>query len=147
GERAQAMYAPRAAIEHFSRALDAALALALPPDPALYRARGLAWETVGNFDAARLDHVAALAAAEATDDRRGRWQAPLDLGFLWASRDYGRAGDHIQRALELARSMEDPAALARSLNWVGNWQVNAGRPWEGVALHQEALAIAEHLGD
>ncbi|HEY7295276.1 MAG TPA: AAA family ATPase, partial [Dehalococcoidia bacterium] len=35
GERAHAMYAPRAAAEHFTRALDATEALALPPPPDL----------------------------------------------------------------------------------------------------------------
>src|SRR3990172_8782232 len=53
GERAQALYAPRAAAEHFTRALNAAHHLAVIPRPELYRARGLAYETLGNFEQAR----------------------------------------------------------------------------------------------
>src|SRR2546428_3355344 len=47
GEQAQALYAPQAAALHFTRALDAASHLSLTPPANLYRARGLAYETLG----------------------------------------------------------------------------------------------------
>src|SRR5439155_14856439 len=69
GERAQRLYAPRAAIEQFSRALAAAEQLAPPQSRSLYHARqpaavpaslygarGRAYETLGDFEAARADH-------------------------------------------------------------------------------------------
>ena len=34
-----------------------------------------------------------------------------------------------------------------SLNRLGNWQVNTGQPWAGVANHREALALLETQGD
>ena len=61
GEQAQALYAPRAAIEHFTQALDAAHQLSLTPSVSLYRARGLAYETLGYFERARADQEPALA--------------------------------------------------------------------------------------
>lgn len=147
GDRAQAMYAPREAAAHFTRALDAARALGQPPPIAVLRARGAAHETLGEFDAARADHEAALDAAIAAGDRRAEWQSLLDLGYLWASRDFGRTGEYFERALHLARAIGDPAVLAQSLNRRGNWLVNAERPHEANRFHEEALAIFEDLDD
>jgi tetratricopeptide (TPR) repeat protein len=74
-------------------------------------------------------------------------RALLDLGRLWASRDYNQARDCFERALELARRMDDPAVLADSLNWMGNWHTNDDKPLRAVQYHREALQIVEELGD
>jgi predicted ATPase len=52
GERALILYAPRAAIEHFTRALGALKHLASTPPAAVLRARGQAYETIGAFEQA-----------------------------------------------------------------------------------------------
>ncbi|MEA3336134.1 MAG: tetratricopeptide repeat protein [Chloroflexota bacterium] len=75
------------------------------------------------------------------------WRAFLDLGKLWASRDYNQARDCFEAALELARRMDEPAFLADSLNWMGNWHGNAENPLTAAEYHQEALEIVEALGD
>jgi DNA-binding CsgD family transcriptional regulator len=147
GEQAQALYAPQAAIEHFTRALDAARQLALPPPASLYRARGLAYETQGDFERARADQETALQLAHDASDRHGQWQALLDLGFLWAGRNYAQSGDYYQRALALARTMDDPATLAHSLNRLGNWNLNVEQPQAALRCHQEALATFQGLHD
>lgn len=147
GERAQAMDAPRAAVEHFTRAIDAARALSLEPEPSLHRARGLAYEVIGEFERARADLERALESACTIGDRRGEWQALLDLGFLWASRDYVRTGDYFHRALNLARVLDEPSLIARSLNRVGNWCFNVDRPLEALQYHKDALTTFEALGD
>jgi len=147
GEQAQGLYAPQAATLHFTRALDAASHLSLTPAASLYRARGLAYETQGDFERARADHETALQLAHEASDRQGQWQALLDLGLLWAGRDYAQAGDYYQRALALARTMDDPAALAHSLNRLGNWYLNAEQPQEALRCHQEALATFQALSD
>src|SRR6266480_8045899 len=59
GEQAQALYAPQAATLHFTRALEAARQLSLTPPASLYRARGLAYETQGDFERARADQETA----------------------------------------------------------------------------------------
>jgi len=146
-ERAAALNAPRAAIAQFTRALAAAQHLSLPPDPTLLHQRGAAYETVGEFVAARTDHDAALAAARSTNDRRAEWQALLDLGLLWAGRDYDRAGSLLRDALTLARDIGDPALVAHSLNRLGNWLVNVERPLEARQHHEEALGVFEALRD
>jgi tetratricopeptide (TPR) repeat protein len=147
GERADALYAPAAAVEHYARAMEAARRQAMPVPPRLHRARGLAYERLGTFDLAWADHEAALVAARVAGDRHAEWQALLDLGFLWAGRAYEQTRAYFAEALGLARALDDPPALARSLNRVGNWHVNVEQPAEGERHHREALAIFEHLDD
>lgn len=147
GEKAQSMYAPREAIEQFTRALEAAQQLPQANPTTIYRARGQAYETIGDFDNAYSDYEQELHAAHAAHDARGEWQGLIDLGFLWASRDYARTDEYFQRALELARAMQDPTTVARSLNRVGNWYMNLDQPWDALSHHQEALAIFQELDD
>ncbi len=147
GAQAQALYAPRAAIEHFTRALDAARQLSLTPAASLHRARGLAYETLGDFERARADQETALQLAHDASDRQAEWQALLDLGSLWAGRNYAKAGDYYQQALALARTLDDPAALAHSLNRLGNWYLNAEQPRAALHSHQEALATFQAFSD
>src|SRR5437667_12145179 len=71
----------------------------------------------------------------------------LDLGLLWAGRDYAQSGDYYQQALTLARTMDDPATLAHSLNRLGNWYLNVEQPYEALRCHQEALATFQALSD
>ena len=54
-------------------------------------------------------------------DRQGEWSTLIDLGFLWQSRDWVRAGEYFQRAYDLARSLEETALVAQSLN--RHWQL------------------------
>ncbi len=147
GEQAQALYAPQAATLHFTRALDAARHLSLMPAAGLCRARGLAYETLGDFERARADYETALQLADAASDRHGQWRALLDLGLLWTGRDYAQSRNYYQRALALARTMDDPAALAHSLNRLGNWHLNVEQPQEALHCHQEALATFQALSD
>src|SRR5437588_10516001 len=94
GEQAQTFYAPQPATLHFTRALDAARHLSLTPPASLYRARGLAYETLGDFEHARADHETALQLAHDASDRYAEWRSFIDLGLLWARRDYAQTGDY-----------------------------------------------------
>ena len=148
GKKALALFAPRAAMEQFTRALTAASHLHLSPLPMeLYRLRGHAFDTLGEFDQARADYEAALQAAQTTGDRRAEWQILLDLGLLWASHDYERTADYSRKALDLANLMEDQTAIAHSLNRLGNWQMNNGRLNEALVYHRQAMDIFETLDD
>ncbi len=99
------------------------------------------YATLGEFEQARADYEQALDAAGKAHDRLAEWQSLFDLGFLWTGRDYVRAGDYLQRALELARSMGNPSTLAHSLNRLGNWHANVEEPLEGQRYHQEAQTL------
>src|SRR6266700_2681004 len=70
GEKAQALYAPQAATLHFTRALAAASQLSLTPPASLYRARGLAYETLGDFERARTDYETVLQQAHLARNRQ-----------------------------------------------------------------------------
>jgi DNA-binding CsgD family transcriptional regulator len=141
GERSLALYAPRAAIEQFTRALAAAQHLPHAPSPVLYHGRGLAYETLGDFERARADYEAALHEARAQNDHPAEWQALLDLGLLWAGRDYAQTGVYYRQAFDLAQAMADPLRLAQSQNRLGNWYLNIDQPTEALHFHQQALAL------
>src|SRR5712692_5479301 len=147
GERALILYAPRAAIEHLTRALAALKRLGSTPSAAVVRARGQAYETIGAFEQARSDYEHALSIAQQTQDGTMEWQSLLDLGCLWAARDYAQAGDWLRKSLDRTQVLADPKLHARSLNRIGNWLVNTGRAADGVQTHQEALAMFEALHD
>jgi tetratricopeptide (TPR) repeat protein len=147
GEKAQALYAPRAAIEQYTRALEAIQRLAQIPAPGLYRARAQCYELLGDSSAAGEDYTRALETARATHDSQMEWQSLLDLGYLWTGLDYTQAGDYLHRALALARTMNDPFTLARTLNRVGNWHMNLEEPLEGQRHHREALSIFQASSD
>ncbi|HLY29560.1 MAG TPA: LuxR C-terminal-related transcriptional regulator, partial [Ktedonobacterales bacterium] len=147
GARTQALYAPRASIEQYTRALFAAQQLGEPTPQGLLLMRGQAYEMLGEFTLAQADFEGALAQAEADHDQTAEWNALVCLGMLWAGRDYEKTGDYYRQALTLAETMGDRTLLARSLNRIGNWYVNHEEPVEGQQRHHEALAIMEASGD
>jgi predicted ATPase len=139
-ERAARLHESGEAIAHYTRAIQ--LAEKISPDVAslagLHSGRGLAFERLGEFDLAQSDHIATLQLAGVNGEDRVAWRARLDLGRLWASRDYEQARDFFESALELARRMNDTAVLAGSLNWMGNWYANAEHPVKAIEYHREA---------
>jgi DNA-binding CsgD family transcriptional regulator len=138
-ERAQRLYAPRAAIEQLSRAITASRRLERLPAAAVYHARGQMHETLGEFEPAHENYQAALESAQIASDRRAECQALLDMGFLWAERDFAKMDEYRQRALKLARALDDPIILGQSLNRVGNSSLFVEQPRQALRYHQEAL--------
>ena len=112
GERARALHWPRAAVDHFSRALEAARRLDRAAPASLYHARGQVLEQLGEFEAARLDYEQESAAARLARDPRGEWQSLIDLGFLWQARDPAQAGAYFERAFTQAYTLNDPVVLS-----------------------------------
>jgi DNA-binding CsgD family transcriptional regulator/TPR repeat protein len=147
GEKAQTLYAPRAAAQHFTNALEAARQMELPPPAHLHLARGQANEMLGDLEEARLDYERAQAAAKSDHDGSMEWQSLMALGFLWAGRDYSRAGEWFRQAAAQASALADPPLQAYSLNRLANWYVNTGRTAEGIQTHKEALSIFEAWQD
>jgi predicted ATPase len=156
GERAGRLHAPRAAVEHFSRALEAAEQVRAQADPTqavpsatllpVHHERGRAYERLGDFDNARAGYELAVTLARESNSQQAEWESLIDLGTLWTSRDYVQAGAAYQQALELAGTVQEPRLVAHSLNRVGNWQINTAQPRDAIPLHREAMTIFEQLG-
>jgi tetratricopeptide (TPR) repeat protein/DNA-binding CsgD family transcriptional regulator len=147
GEKALRLYTHRAAIDYFTWALDAINHLSQKPAPMHYRARGQAYETLGEFEQAQRDYTLALEVARGINDHTAEWQSAIDLGFLWAGRDYTQAETWFRRALVLSQSLNDPALHARSLNRIGNWHLNVEQPFEALRYHHRALTAFRDLHD
>ncbi len=146
-EKARALYAQRAVIDHLTRAEESAKRLAQAIPAHLYLMRGQAYETLGDFTQAQSDYEQALTTASAERQGEMEWQSLLAIGFLWTGHDYERAGDWFRQALALAETLGDPTLRARSLNRLGNWLQNTGQIHAGLEAHQEALRLFELLDD
>jgi DNA-binding CsgD family transcriptional regulator/tetratricopeptide (TPR) repeat protein len=146
-EQAQALSAPRAAVEQWTRVVHAAQQLGQAVPPTCYRARGQASEILGDFEQAKKDYEQALQAARQTKKERLEWQSLLDLGVLWTSRDYKRAGAYFQQAVDFARDLDDAGLYAHSLNQQATWLLNMGQITEALATNREALALFEAQHD
>jgi DNA-binding CsgD family transcriptional regulator/Tfp pilus assembly protein PilF len=147
GERALALYAPRAAVEQVTRALKATHYVKASPLATLYRLRGQAYETLGEFEHARADYEHAFTAAYEAGEGEMEWQIEIDLGFLWAGREYERAGTFFRQAVLRASTLSDPKLHAHSLNRLGNWLANTGQVKEGLEAHQQALEVFQRQQD
>src|SRR5205823_2120418 len=88
-----------------------------------------------------------LRLARQEGNSRDACRSLLDLAALWSSRDYRETNHYSNLALSLARNMGDPSTLARTLNQVGNWWMNANMPDEAQRFHEEALSIFEALDE
>ncbi len=146
-EQAQAFFAPRAAVEQWTRMMYAAQQLGQAVPPTCYRARGQAYEMLGNFEQAKADFERALQAARQTGEGRLEWQSILDLGFLWTGHDYKRSGAYFQQAVDLARDLGDAGLHAHSLTRQANWLLNTWQVADALAINREALAFFEAQHD
>ena len=148
-DNAARIYAYEEAIAHYTRALSLTRQVASSnADLAgLYHMRGLAYGTTGKFELARADLELALELSRTADKPQIEWQVLIELGKLWASRDYREARDYFEQALGIARRMDDPERFGRSLNRMGNWHANDEEPGRALAYHQDALRIFEELDD
>ena len=148
-ERAARIHAYGEARTHYTHSIE--LINKVAPDAStqasLRRGRGLACKMLGEFECARTDFDRALEIAHSAGEHRIEWAVLIDLGKLWASRDYLQTRELFERALELARRLNDPALLAGSLNSMGNWYANDEKPVKAAAYLQEALKIVEELDD
>src|SRR6266487_3682240 len=146
-EQAQALSAPRAAAEQWTRMMHATERLGQAVPPTCYRARGQTYEMLGNFEQAQADYERALHAARQMQEGRLEWQSLLDLGFLWTGHDYQQAGVYFQQAVELATQLGDAVLQMHSLTQQANWLLNTWQVADALATNREALAFFETQHD
>jgi tetratricopeptide (TPR) repeat protein len=145
-ETASRRYANAEAIENYTKALKAAAGNQAVQAKVL-RARGTLYEIIGDFEQALADQQSALDLAQSNEDREGEWDSLINLGMLWASRDYRQTGEYYDRALKIARSTRNPSTIAHSLNRIGNYSTNIEESKQAERYHQEALQIFTRLED
>jgi tetratricopeptide (TPR) repeat protein/class 3 adenylate cyclase len=147
--RAEQIYANDEAINYYTRAIELSdlVSADAVSEANLHRGRGRAYQMKGDFDQSRADYETGQQVAHNADESQMEWRAIIDLGKLWASRDYQRTHDYFEDALDLARRMGDQGILGGSLNWMGNWHANNENPLKAIAYHQEALKIFDESGD
>jgi tetratricopeptide (TPR) repeat protein len=145
-ESAARTYANQEAIMHYTRALQAST-LQSVIKANLLQARGELYEIMGEFDLAQADQEASLEEARSANDLRSEWQGLVNLGALWAARDYRKTGEYYRHALKIARQIKDPKLLGHSLNRLANYYINVEEPEKSQKLHLDALSIFQDVGD
>jgi len=146
GDLAASQYALQEAVEHYSLAIEAAKKSGVSMGD-LFRLRGGVYETIGDFDRARADRESCLLIARAEKSVSDEWLALLDLGLLWAGRDYQQTGEYYRQAYDLAQANGNPVMLAHALNRLANWHLNLDETEQARQLHLQALEIFENIPD
>ncbi|HLT19306.1 MAG TPA: adenylate/guanylate cyclase domain-containing protein [Thermomicrobiales bacterium] len=146
-EQAQAVHQPELVADYAGKALQLTNRLDAPLPGRALLMRGHARDVLGDFDGARADLEALADLANELGDLELKWGAHLELGAIWAVKDYHRAGAHVRDALATAHLIGDESKVAHSLNRMGNWHVNVGKPGNALRAHEQARAIFQRLGD
>jgi class 3 adenylate cyclase/predicted ATPase len=141
--------ANREAVESYTQALRCAQHADLQPAARghLLEGRGIVYERLGEFEAAREDYEAALALA-ASDDVITRIRVLGALGMLWGGhKDYQRGADLTRQAADLAGASGEARTQAEASVQLGILLLNLLRVEEGRASLERALALYQQLGD
>ena len=147
GNQARRLYSQREAVVHYSRALVSARHLNIGVEPELLRARGQAYDILGDFKSALDDFEQARKIAREQGDGQAEWRTLIGIGSLWAVHDLQRSGEFYVLAEELARKLNDPELLAHSLNRTGNWCFITGQTRRALECHRQALTFFEAKQD
>jgi predicted ATPase/class 3 adenylate cyclase len=120
-EAARHVYAVKEALEHYTRALDAAGLLGLDTSDRrlshLHMQRGQVAAQTGDVAGARAEFEAALQGSQAAGDRAGEMQALNELGFLLAgAADYREGIPRLDAALGIAEALADRESQATILS-------------------------------
>ncbi len=128
GEKAQVLYSPRAAIEQYTQALRAAQRLQILPSATLYRRRGQAYETLGDFEQAQSDYKQALNIAQ-------------------NAHDGVEALRYHREALTIFQELHDQHGIAEALDLLGMTSYLGGDLVQGTAYYEQAIALFRELDD
>ena len=106
------------------------------------------WQMRGNLAEGRATLAELLARPAAAQPTRARARALSGLGGLayWQS-DMAAAEDAYVEGLALERSLDDPAGLIEALYNLGFVRGLASRHAEARALYEEAIQIADRIGN
>jgi tetratricopeptide (TPR) repeat protein len=93
-------------------------------------------------------HGHALRAAEQDGDLHGQMHALNALGMTYSQLGhFGPAAEHLTRALELHRLVDDPAGRARTLGNLGVVELGRGNHRAAAGHHDQTLRLFQQIGD
>ncbi|MDH3598070.1 MAG: tetratricopeptide repeat protein, partial [Candidatus Tectomicrobia bacterium] len=148
---AQQVYAVEEALEHYTQALDIAVAEGIGAEAGLISdlriQRGRVYAQTGTIDRARADFEAALSVARTAGDQTSEVQALYALGsYGWAT-DYQEAIPLFEAALPLAEALDDTASRVRILSRMSIVCTNRLQLAQAFDHGRHALDLARTLGD
>jgi class 3 adenylate cyclase/tetratricopeptide (TPR) repeat protein len=153
GDRAKAAYANSVALDYYGKALEAAAravpAVARRRLAEVHQRRGQILVSVARFDDAIADAGRTLELARADGDRRLEGEALADLSYahyMTLSWDHmSEFKRYAEEALEIAREVDDPRVLARTLSLIGAVDMTEARLEDADRNLDESQRIA-HVG-
>jgi class 3 adenylate cyclase/tetratricopeptide (TPR) repeat protein len=153
-EAARGVFANREALVRYDQAIDASHRAALPATTrlVLHEGRGDVHAVLGDFERARSDYEAALAASDEAHDPLARARVLGTLAALWGGhKDYERGLSLSREAVAVAEGAgEAPAvrrAAAEARLRVGVMEVNLARATAGRRELTRALTLFGQAGD
>ena len=145
GDRAWRIGTPRVALDAYARVRE--LDPAVAEDPYFLLSLGLA-KSVGTFSGEGNEELEQVAAALAGSDPAAAAQATITRGeFDWQRGDQDAAFAYFDRARELASDAPFSAEKQYVLGQVARFLALAGRHEEALPLIEQAIEMAEQLGD
>jgi tetratricopeptide (TPR) repeat protein len=153
GHRSARVFAADEAIRWYGRALEAAEKTddgerRAAVEAEVHLRRGEAFEQLGNFPEAEPDYRAAADRADGAGDRTIAARALAALAHLhWLQDRYADGQRVLEQALEAAREVGAANLIAKSLYTAGTIRFGRGEFDEALALHREAVRVAQGAGD
>lgn len=151
-EAAIQSFANHEAVEYYTLALEVADIMGPEADAValilIYEGRARILTRIGEPEKAIDDYEAMLAKAKAGGDDSAQMRALNGIGALHASHfDFTRASEFFQKALEVARRINDEQGIADTLNQLGNFYYDMGQLDLATQCFREASDISTHLED
>ena len=150
-EASQSAFDNSSAIQFYSRALDISPKVDTLKNDTLikiYKGRGDLVKRLGQIDAAKADFEHILLLAMENDDPILQMRALSELGKLHDSyEDYHKPARYFERALALARRVEDLPGIVDMLNELADYHLNMGDRIRADVYLKEALSIARTLNN
>jgi len=127
GDRARAGFANQAALDFYSKALEAAGHLSPPPSPlqlaAIHRGRGEVWRMITRYDESIAEFERVLELARAGGDQHMEGEALVDLALshwlTFSTPHVPHAKRYAEEALAMAERTGDERVLARAMSYLG----------------------------
>ena len=113
-----------------------------------HEGRGNLLKRLGRVDEAQADFEEVFNLAVVDEDAAIQMRALSELGKLHGGyQDYNQTARYFERALEIARAIDDKPGIVDTLNELGDFHLNMGQLAHAETTLEEALTIATSVGN